>query len=205
MGVKIKKSKKDQRGREGKKRPFQDDTALIIAAALILIVAQYYYYTLIQELSKPKKVVIKVEGDDIARAVSQNLTEQRHSIETHIKNFMAIPDKQANEAHMARRKPYFSEQGWQDYQQYIATMQSRLSEGQALRAEFTLGSQKYAVLGSDLTGFRAEGLFCLGQEPHFKCGPQGFSLQIMLRGNVNKPDILQFEDWSVMPPRTTRP
>ena len=205
MTVKIKKSKKDAKDREGRKRPFQDDTALIIAAAIILITAQYYYYSLIQEMSKPKKIVIRVEGDDVARAVSQDLATQRGNIETHIKNFLAVPGKQSDAAQIAHRQPFFNAAGWQSYQQYTAMIQKVLSDGQALRAEFTMGSQKYVVLGDNLTGFRAEGLFCFGQAPHFRCGPQGFSLQVMLRGNINQPDALQFEEWKVMPPRTGQP
>ncbi len=205
MTVKIKKSKKDAKDREGRKRPFQDDTALIIAAAIILITAQYYYYSLMQEMAKPKKVVIRVEGDDVARAVSQDLAAQRSNIEAHIKNFLAVPRKQNDDAQTARYKPFFSATGWQAYQQYTAMMQKTLTEGQSLRAEFTLGSQKYAVLGDNLTGFRANGLFCFGQATSFKCGPQGFSLQVILRGNINKPGSLQFEEWKVMPPRATKP
>lgn len=198
--MKVKKHKSGPKDRAGKKRPFQDDTALIVAVAIILITAQLYYVALMKELARPQKVVIKVEGDDVARAVNQDLAGQRSNIEDHIKNFLSIPRKQTDEAHMARYKPFFSAQGWQGYQQYVATMQKALGAGQSLRAEFVFGSQKYAVLDSDLTGFRADGLFCFGQGAHFKCGPQGFTMQAVLRGNVNKADALQFEDWRVTLP-----
>ncbi len=205
MAVKVKKPKKDPKDREGKKRPFQDDTALILAAAILLMVAQYYYFSMMQEMAKPKKIVIRVEGDNVARAVSQDLAAQRGNIETHVKNFLVVSGQQSDEAQMARYKPFFSAPAWQSYQQYVATMQKALGAGQSLRAEFTLGSQKYAVLGDDLTGLIAEGLFCFGQGTSFKCGPHGFSLQLMLRGNINQPGTLQFEEWKVMPPRAAQP
>ncbi len=199
--MKMKDQKKGPKDREGKKRPFQDDTALIVAVAIILITAQLYYVALMKELAKPKKVVIRVEGDDVARAINQDLAGQRNNIEGHIKDFLAIPHKEADDARMARYKPFFNAQGWQGYQEYVATMQKTLGAGQSLRAEFVFGSQKYAALSGDLTMFRADGLFCFGQASGFKCGPQGFSMQVVMRGNVNKIDALQFEDWKVLPPR----
>lgn len=201
MSIKTTKSKKDPRNRDGKKRPFQDDTALIVAAVLILIVAQYYYFSLMQELARPKKEVVRVVGDDVARAVGQDLTTQRENIEEHIKKFLTAPGRQDGAVPWGRYKPFFSAQGWQSYQQYTAFLQKALAEGQSLRIAFKPGSQKYAVLGADLTGFRADGLFCFGREGKFRCGPQGFSMQAMLRGSVNKPDALQFEEWHVLPPQ----
>lgn len=200
--MKVKNQKTGPKDREGKKRPFQDDTALIVAVAIILITAQIYYVALMKELAKPKKVVIRVEGDDVARAINQDLAGQRNNIEAHIKNFLAIPQREADDARMAHHKPFFNAQGWQGYQEYVATMQKTLGAGQSLRAEFVFGSQKYATLSGDLTIFRADGLFCLGQDAGLKCGPQGFSMQVVMRGNLNKLDGLQFEDWKVLPPRT---
>lgn len=201
--MKLNKKQKRQEtpaDREGKKRPFQDDTALIIAAAIILIVAQAYILSLSEPQGKQKMVIVRTQNEDVERTVNQDLSLQRQSIEEHIKQFLFMPDAKADNPALKPRQAFFSSEGWSDYQQYLHTDKPRLAEGQSLRAEFVFGSQRYALIGDDNIAFRADGLFCRGMDKNFTCGPQRFQIEILMRGDVNAPDALTFEKWSVVPP-----
>jgi|GEM_PF-6314178 len=201
MKVKAKNAQKRNKDAAGKKRPFQDDSAIILAAAIILILAQYYVFSALQDNAQPKKVIIKAQTDDVARTVNQNLSGQRQSIEEHIKRYLFIPSNQPNNPVLMARRPAFSEAGWQGYQQYIAGQQNRLPAGEGLNAEFVFGSQKYAVLSDNSTAFKADGMFCFGVDQNYRCGPQRFVIELLLRGSISAPDTLTFDAWEVAPPK----
>lgn len=202
-GTSLKKPKKNQqrnKDKEGKKRPLQDDSALILAVAVILVVGYAYVMTSVQNSNQPRKIIIKAQTDDVERTVNQDLSLQRQNIEEHIKKFLALPEGAPDNPLIIARQGFFNPQGWEGYQRYLAERQGTIPAGQQLKAEFVYGSQKYAVLGDDLTAFRANGTFCFGGDKDYKCGPQRFVMEAILRGSINSPDALIFEDWKIMPP-----
>lgn len=201
MKVKAKQGQKRNSDREGKKRPFQDDSALILAVMCIMIVAHAYVIAAFRAPAAPQKIVITGQAGDVASAISQNLSAQRKEIEEHIKQFLAVPENAAQT--MAGRRPFFSDYSWGTYQAYLAEQQDKLvmaGGGAGLRAEFVFGSQKYAMLPDGRIAFRADGLYCVGVAENSSCGPHRFVIELLMRGSISQPASLSFEDWRVMPP-----
>lgn len=187
--------------RDGKKKPVQDDTLLIVAVALILIVMQTYVFSTMQKLSVPQKIVIRIDSDDVARAINQDLNAQRNNIETHLKNFLYVPDNNRENPVLINRRDFFSTDAWGHYQSYIAAIQKYLADQKSVRAEFIFGTPRYAVLVDGGTAFRADGLFCMGTAAAYQCGPQGFRLEVLMRGDIRDADQLRFDSWRLLPAR----
>lgn len=202
MKIKVKEGQKRSTDAEGKKRPFQDDTALILAVMCIMVVGHAYVIAKLRVPAPSRKIIVTAQTGDVASAISQNLSAQRESIEEHIKYFMAIPEGAADQALLAARGASFSVSGWDAYQNYLTEQQKKLAAagGLGLRTEFVLGSQKYGVLSDGRTVFRATGIYCFGLAENYRCGPQRFIIELVMRGSINEPEALSFDDWHVWPP-----
>ncbi len=202
MKIKINQGQKRNTDKEGKKRPFQDDTALILAVICIMVVAHAYVVAKLRVPAPSQRIVVTAQTGDVASAIGQNLSAQRQDIEEHIKYFMAIPEGMTDQALLAARGVSFSVAGWPAYQQYLTEQQKKLAEagGLGLRAEFVLGSQKYAILSDGRTVFRAEGIYCFGIAEDYRCGPQRFIIELVMYGSISKPEALSFDSWRVWTP-----
>jgi hypothetical protein len=201
MKIKVKQSQERNTDREGKKRPFQDDSALIFVVMCIMVMGYAYVIAKVRVPAPSRKIIVTAQTGDVASAIGQNLSAQRQSIEDHIKFFMALPDGAADQALLATRSASFSASGWEAYQQYLAEQQKKLAAagGLGLKTEFVLGSQKYGVLSDGRTVFHATGIYCFGLAENYHCGPQRFTIELIMRGSINKPEALSFDDWRVWP------